>query len=124
MKADGTSMLIVDDEVEILQTFKDIFEIRGWRIFTAPAGEPALAILKKEKIDIVLLDIRLPGKSGMEILKEMKSKYHNLPVVMITALGYDDHLINESIGLGASGYISKNIPIKDMIEVINTALKK
>ena len=88
MKSGNLSMLIVDDEGEALKLFREIFESRGWRVFTVPTGEAALGVMEREKIDIVLLDIRLPAKSGIEVLKDIKNRYAAVPVVMITALGW------------------------------------
>jgi len=123
--ADTTrAMLIVDDEAGILKTFKEIFELRGWRVFTVPTGSAALAIVEKEKIDIVLLDIKLPGESGIDTLKEIKSKKSDLPVIMVTGLGYADNLVDESMRTGASGYVSKDVPIRELIGAINNALTK
>ncbi|OGW74985.1 MAG: hypothetical protein A2Z72_07375 [Omnitrophica bacterium RBG_13_46_9] len=124
MENKNSVMLIVDDEVGILRTFKEVFELRGWRVFTAPFGQPASVILEKEKIDIMLLDIRLPGKSGIELLKEIKIKYPDLPIIMITGLGYEDQLVNEALCSGAAGYVSKNVSIRELIEVVNNAMAK
>ena len=118
------TMLIIDDEIEILKLFKDIFEVRGWNVFTAPIGESGLAIIEKERLDMVLLDIRLPDIQGIDILKKIRKGHKNLPVIMITALGYADNLVNESIRSGASGYVSKGVPIQELIEVIKNALVK
>lgn len=124
MKNKETTILVVDDEIEVLRTLKDILESKGWQVFTVPTATSCLAILEKEKIDIVLLDIRLPDKSGIEVLKEIKQKYPNIAVVMVTGFSYDDELVNESIRLGAAGYVSKSVPLKELIEAINNVLTK
>ena len=116
------SMLIVDDDADILKVFKEIFELRGWKIFTAPIGTSALAIVETEKIDIVLLDIKLPGKSGIEVLKEIKEKKANLPVIIVTGLGYEDDLVEKALQEGASGYVSKGVSIQELIGVIQNVL--
>jgi len=118
------AMLIVDDEAGILKTFKEIFELRGWHVFTVPTGTAALAIIESEKLDIVLLDIKLPGQSGIDTLKEIKLKRRDLPVIMVTGLGYEDKLVDDSMRLGASGYVSKDVPIRELIGAINNALTK
>ena len=123
MEAGKPVMLVVDDEAEILKLFKEIFELRGWQVLAVPTGEAALAIIKKQKITIVLLDICLPDRSGIDILKDIKSKYPKLPVVMITALGYEDEPVNKAIAFGASGYVSKTVAIKALIIAINILVK-
>lgn len=124
MKEKNPVMLIVDDEVDALKTFREVFELRGWSVFTAPMGSIALSIIEKEKVDMTLLDIRLPSESGIDLLKEIKSKNPALPVVMVTALGYDDELVNEALRLGASGYVSKGVPIRELIEAVQNAMTK
>lgn len=124
MKDKNPVMLIVDDEIDALKTFREVFELRGWSVFTAPMGSIALSIIEKEKVDIALLDIRLPSESGIDLLKEIKSKNPALPVVMVTALGYDDDLVNEALRLGASGYVSKGVPIRELIGAVRNAMTK
>lgn len=124
MKSDKPAVLVVDDEIETLKMLRKILETRGWRAFTAPTAISAMAIVEKEKIDLVLLDIRLPGESGLDILREIKAKFKTLPVIIITGFGYNDELINEAVRLGASGYVSKGMPLNELFEVINNTMAK
>ena len=124
MKSEDPAILIVDDEIDILRLFKEVFEIRGWRVFSAPTGLAAMSILEKEKISVMLLDIKLPGASGIEILSQITSKYPTLPIIMVTALGYEDELVNKAFRLGASGYISKTAPIRELIEAIKNVTSR
>lgn len=124
MEGQKSAMLIVDDEAGILKTFGEVFELRGWDVFTVPTGQAALAIIEKEKIDIVLLDVILPSESGIEVLKEIKHKKPGLPVIMMTGLGYKDDLVNKAIRFGAAGYVSKGVPIRELIGAVNNALSK
>ncbi|MFA5256489.1 MAG: response regulator [Candidatus Omnitrophota bacterium] len=117
-------MMIVDDEMGILKILKEVFELRGWETITTPTGLTVMATLEKEPIDIMLLDIKLPNGSGMEVLKSVKGKYPKLPVIMFTGFGYEDNLVNEAMRLGASGYVSKSVPIQELIEVVNNTLIK
>ncbi|MDD5174100.1 MAG: response regulator [Candidatus Omnitrophota bacterium] len=117
-------MMIVDDEIEILKMLKDVFELRGWETITTPTGLTVMSTLEKEPIDIILLDIKLPNGSGLTVLKNIKKKYPKLPVIMFTGFGYEDNMVNEAMHLGAAGYVSKNVPIQELIEVINNTLIK
>ncbi len=124
MKTERSTVLIVDDEIDILQSLKRILERKGWSVFTAPTGELALLSAEKEKLDLVLLDIRLPDKSGIDVLKELRIKYPELPVIIITGFGYNDEIVNEAMRQGAAGYVSKNVPINELLEVINNTMTK
>jgi len=117
-------MLIVDDEMEMLKLMKEIFELRGWDTIVTPVGASVPVILEKEAVDAVLLDIKLPDGSGLDILKEIRKKYQKLPVIIFTALGYQESVVNEAMRYGASGYVSKGIAIQELIEVVNNALLK
>jgi len=117
-------MLVVDDEMEILKVLREVFELRGWNVISTPTGTSVLSIIEKERVDIILLDIRLPDGSGLSVLKEIRKNDSSIPVIIYTAYGYEDELVNETIRLGASGYVSKNVPIKELIEVINNILVK
>ncbi len=120
--AEKKSILITDDELGLLKLLKDTFEMRGWKVFTTLTGNSVLSILNENKVNLVLLDIRLPDRSGLEVLKGIKAAHPETPVVMLTALGYDDELVEEAIKLGASGYVSKTVSINDLIETVNNAL--
>ena len=124
MKSENPTMLVVDDEIEILKMFRDIFQPRGWRVFTAPTGTLGLANVEKEKIDIVLLDIRLPDISGIEILKKIKKTHPGLPVIVVTAFGYKDDLVTKALSFGAAGYVSKGVSITELMGVIDNTLAK
>lgn len=117
-------MMIVDDEIGILKLLKEVFELRGWETITTPTGLNVMQTLEKEPIDVMLLDIKLPNGSGIDVLKSVKEKYPKLPVIMFTGFGYENNMVNESISLGASGYVSKTVPIQELIEVINNTLIK
>lgn len=115
-------MLIVDDEIEVLRMLKEIFEPRGWNVLTVPTGSSVWPIIEKEDIKIVLLDIRLPDGSGIDILKSIKDKKRELPVIIFTAFGYEDETVDKAMKLGASGYVSKSVPIGELIEAVNNTM--
>jgi DNA-binding NarL/FixJ family response regulator len=81
-------------------------------------------IIENEKVNVVLLDIRLPDKSGIDVLKDIRAKHPNLPVVMLTAYGYDEDLVEKTISLGASAYVSKTVSTDELMMAINNALRK
>ena len=108
-------ILVVDDEAPVRDLLGDLFKKEDCLPVGCGSGEEALAILKGETFDVVLLDIKLPGMSGLEVLKEIRQTYTNLPVVIITGFGFDEELLSKSKQLGCCGYIGKNMPVAQII---------
>jgi CheY-like chemotaxis protein len=108
-------VLVVDDEAPVRDLFNDLLRKERCTAKCVASGEEAIDIIDKEAFDIVLLDIKLPGISGIEALKKIKEKKPNQIVIMITGYGYDEELIKKSKELGCSGYIGKNIPVSQIM---------
>jgi CheY-like chemotaxis protein len=115
-------ILVVDDESDALELFKDLFIKKGYDVECANGGIEAIQALDKCMVDAVLLDIRMPVMDGIEVLAKIKEKMPQLPVVMLTAYGYDDNLINRALQLGAAGYISKNLSLAQIVHTFQTLL--
>jgi len=115
-------ILVIDDETDALELFRDLFTKKGYAVECAPGGIEALEIIDKMLFDAVLLDIRMPVMNGIEVLAKIKQKKPDLPVVMLTAYGYDDTLINKALEQGATGYISKNFPLAQIVYTFQTLL--
>lgn len=105
------TVLIVDDEEFIRDLLHDILALERYRVETAASAEEGLEILKAKRIDAVITDIMMPGKSGMELMKEAKQMKPDLPVILIT--GYAGQYTPKSaIGCGADGFFAK--PFKNV----------
>ena len=116
-------ILIVDDEPPVRDLFMDLFKREDCQPVACASGEEALAVLKKDVFDVVLLDIRLSGISGLEVLKNIRNVHKNLPVIMITGFGFDEDLIAKSKQFGCSGYIGKNMPVAQIISIFKQFVK-
>ena len=99
-------MLIVEDERDICDCLEQFFATRGFSVVSAFSGEEALVKLEEGAADVILLDILLPGLSGMEVLKRAKALHPRAQVVMVTALDQIE-LREEARQYGASAYITK-----------------
>ncbi len=117
-------ILIVDDEVRNLKLLEAILSPQNYELVMAGDGESALRLLREQEIDMVLLDVMMPGKSGLEVLKEIREEENLkvLPVILITALGDKEYKI---IGLkaGADDYITKPFDVDELLVRVNTQLK-
>jgi len=115
-------LLVIDDESDALELFKDLFTKKGYGVECAQGGADALAFVESNIVDAILLDIRMPVMDGIEVLTKLKEMKPEIPVVMLTAYGYDDNLINKALDSGAAGYISKNLPLAQIVHTFQTLL--
>lgn len=115
-------VLVVDDDMQVLNMLGRIIESEGWKCLKAPTGEIALDTLKLNEVDIVVLDLKLPRMDGFEVLKSMKELKPAVPVVILTGMGSDKEHIDMALKLGASGYVSKAMPVKQTISAIRNIL--
>jgi len=99
-------MLIVDDERDICDCLQGFFSLKGFSVISVFSAEDALQRLKTGAPDVILLDILLPGLSGIEVLKQAKELYPQARVIMVTALDQDDVRM-EAYRYGAVGYVTK-----------------
>jgi len=116
------TLLVVDDEKSVRYSFTSMFEDE-YRILTAGDGSEALEIFERESdnIDVVFLDVRMPGLSGIDVLKKIKGQRPNLPVVIMTAFSDSDTAI-EAMKEGAFDYLIKPFYDDRLKEVIEKAI--
>ncbi|MCA9380067.1 response regulator [Candidatus Dojkabacteria bacterium] len=107
---DKRKILVVEDEPDALEIFKDILSEEGFEVDGAEGGLVALERLVNAKYDLILLDIVMPDKDGISILEEIKrfpDKYGDTKVVMLTNIG-GDLAVDKAMKIGASGYLLKS----------------
>lgn len=102
----GGSVLIVDDEAEIRESLQTLLELEGFDVETAGTGEEGLSQMANRPFDLVLLDLTLPGRNGMEILSEIHFHDPHLPVIMITAYGTVENAVR-AMQSGAANFVQK-----------------
>jgi putative two-component system response regulator len=121
MNERGT-ILIVDDEVgpreSLRMILKPLYEIK-----TATSGEEALKAMQSQKIDLVTLDLKMPGLSGLQVLREIKKISNDIEVVIITGYGTLPNA-KEAIRYGAGDFISKPFNVADIVSVISKAFER
>ncbi|MBU1726355.1 MAG: response regulator [Candidatus Omnitrophica bacterium] len=114
----SNKLLIVDDEKDARDFLGNILIREGYFVKTAASGEEALELVKKEDFDAVLLDVVMSGMSGLEVLKKLRETKPDLIVILLTAIGYDQKMIDKCMEDGCSGYIGKSIPVSQIIASI------
>lgn len=116
-------ILIIDDEPAILMSAKMYLE-GVYDITTETNPDKAMETLAKEKYDTIFLDLTMPGRGGLEVLEELKNKYPEIPVFIVSGWTGIDEKIQNAIKIGASGYISKPFDREKVKDAIEKVLKK
>ncbi len=99
-------LLIIDDDLATCDFLRSFFTQKGYEAFVANDGEQGLFIVKEKKPDIILLDIKMPGFSGLEVLQKIKEIDKNAKVIMMTAVN-ENFIIEMAMKYGAIDYITK-----------------
>ena len=115
-------ILIIDDEENIRFTLKEFFSDEGYEVATAEDYDEAMKRIDVSDFDLILADINLKGKSGIDILEKVKTEKLDCPVVMITAAP-DFDTVSEALRLGAYDYVSKPIQLDLLLHITKTAMK-
>jgi two-component system alkaline phosphatase synthesis response regulator PhoP len=119
------SILIVDDEEDVLELVRYNLDRNGYQVETATSGEQALSKARKDSPDLIILDLMLPGIDGLEVCKKLKSevKTEHIPIVMLTAKG-DEADIVTGLELGAEDYVTKPFSPKILIARVRRILHR
>ncbi|MCU6710688.1 response regulator [Paenibacillus sp. J5C_2022] len=115
-------VLIVDDQNGIRILLLEVFSSEGYNTYQASNGKLALEIVKRESPDLVLLDMKIPGMDGLEILKHIKAIDSSIKVIMMTAYGELD-MIKEATDLGALMHFTKPFDIDELRVEVNRQLQ-
>ena len=116
-------ILLVDDEKEFVETLSERMEIRDLKPDIALSGEQALEKVEEDMPDVMVLDLKMPGIDGMEVLRQVRKKYPNVQVIMLTGHGSEKDE-KEARRLGAFEYLQKPTGVDKIVSTIKRAFKK
>jgi len=119
----GKKLLIVDDEAGIRDLLETAFEGTGFQISTAKNGKEAIHFFHQERPDVVLLDIKLPDFSGMEVLEQIQKYSQKATIIMITAVEESKTAIR-CMKLGAKAYITKPFDLNYVTMLVKSAIQE
>ena len=117
-----TRILVVDDEAGIREVLQEILEDEGYEVFSAEDGMEAVNTLKTEPIDLVILDVWLPQKGGIEVLEEIKATYVDMPVIVISGHGSIDVAV-KAVKMGAFDFLEKPLSLEKVVTLVRNALE-
>lgn len=117
------TILVVDDDIENARSYCEILTDLNYRVFTGGDVNAALALLQSEKVDLVITDYRMPGKTGLDFIVALRQIRPDLPVIMITAYGNIETYLR-SMSLGAFEFVNKPVKKEEFERIVQHALNK
>jgi DNA-binding NtrC family response regulator len=116
------SVLLVDDRQEFASALGERLMLHGMEVETANNGEDALGILKEKKVDVIVLDVIMPGMGGLELLGRIKTTHPDIQVILLTGHGSTKEGI-EGMRLGAFDFLMKPVDLEELIAKMKTAVQ-
>ena len=114
-------ILILDDEEQLRNLLKENLEEQGYTCFTAQNGQAGLDVLSQEPVDLAVVDIKMPGMSGLSFFQQLKEEHPEVAAIFVTAVD-DLNLAVEHLKHGAYDYLIKPVPLKRMRQAVRQAL--
>jgi DNA-binding response OmpR family regulator len=116
-------LLVVDDEQQICELLDLYLTKQGYEVSTCPTSTEALRAIGSGRVDLVVLDIGLAHEDGLQVLEHIKSRHPEVKVVMLTGMGFVEDLLQEAQQKGADGYVSKVLPLDELLVTIQRTLR-
>ena len=115
-------ILVVDDEEQIRELLSIYLKKQGYEVSAAATTAETLRVVGERAVDLVVLDIGLADEDGLRLLAALKAHYPRIKVVMLTGMGFVEDLLQESQQNGADGYVSKVLPMDELLLAIQRTL--
>lgn len=117
-------ILVVDDEPDICDLLREILSLAGYDVLVASDGDSAMTLLRKQPVDLILTDIFMPGKEGIETIMELRRDFPTVKIVAMSGGGKTGelHYLRDAVQLGAVRTISKPFGEEDVLRVVREAL--
>jgi two-component system alkaline phosphatase synthesis response regulator PhoP len=116
-------VLIVEDEEGLLEGLAHNFKFEGYEVMTAKTGPEGLKLALKQKPDCVILDIMLPEKDGFTVLKELRQRHRDIPVLVMTARNFEADIL-KGFELGTDDYVTKPFILKELIARVKRLIQR
>lgn len=121
MSKSGARILVVDDEIEIIRALQRSLAAHGYKVFIARNGEDALTLFEQQRPELVLLDLMLPGMSGLELCQHIRA-VSNTPIIVLSVKGAEKDKVH-ALDLGADDYVLKPFGIDEVLARVRVALR-
>ncbi len=117
-------VLLIDDEIPFLMNTRETLSLVGYRVSSAINGEQGLCEINKDSYDVVVLDLRMPGISGLDVLKKIETRKDGAPEVIIITGHSTQESMMEGLANGAFDYLSKPIKFNELVQRIDAAYQR
>jgi len=114
---------VVDDEEQIRELIAIYLRKQGFDVSSEESSAATLASLRQRTPDLIVLDIGLADEDGLRLLVDIKKEHPNVKVIMLTGMGFVEDLLQEAVQKGADGYVSKVLPLDELLMAIQRACK-
>lgn len=115
-------ILVVDDEVHIRELLHSYFKKHGYTVSLAENAQEAVRNADELALDLIILDVVLPDADGLQVLADLKAAHPQIPIIIMTGIGFDEELLQEAMQKGASGYVSKTLPLEQLLMEVHRTL--
>ncbi len=122
MSKSGARILVVDDEIEIVRALERSLAAHGYEVLTARSGEEALEVMTHHRPDLMLLDLGLPGMSGLEVCRRVR-EHSAVPIIVLTALDAESDKVT-ALDLGADDYLTKPFGVEELLARVRAVLRR
>lgn len=120
---EGTArILVVDDNADVVELLELLLTHHGLHVLKAYGGEESIQLARREKVDLVVLDVMMPGTDGLVVCRELKRDFPDLPIILLTARD-DMATRSEAMSLGVCEFVTKPVDNHDLLKRIQTQLK-
>jgi DNA-binding NtrC family response regulator len=116
-------ILVVDDEDIVLESCQAVFELHGFEAQFAPSADKALEVMKNNGFDLLLIDVKMPKKDGMYLMRKIKEQWPDMPVIVMSGY-YTTETIQEAMRMGATTFVAKPFEPDELMETIRNVIAK
>jgi len=110
-------VLVIDDQVGIRALLTEVFTVLGYETFAAGNGSQGLEVMDQRQPDLILLDMKMPGLSGIDTLRQIRTRNHAVPIILVTAYQEND-MISEAEKLGVTARLVKPFDIEELQRIV------
>ena len=116
-------ILVVDDEDIVLESCQAVFELEGFEALFVPSADKALEAMKNNGFDLLLIDVKMPKKDGMYLMREVKVQWPDIPIIVMSGY-YTTDTIQEAMRMGAATFIAKPFEPDELVKMVRQVVEK